>query len=228
VRYSGEPRSIAKFDVQALVSQAQRAKAVIVMTCAVGDTLVDDTKLLQVHGATGRLSQEALLRSVRLSRERTFEQDPKYPIRLLVDIAIKALSAAINDPTTAVQTIDQIEDLLHRLGRCNLDVGYATDGSGAVRLIFPVPTWEDYLTLAFDEIRQYGASSVQVMRRLRAALVGLAESLSSAERVVAVKRYLEHLDQIVAHSTLDAQDRLMAKLEDPQGLGLSRRHPSTH
>jgi uncharacterized membrane protein len=228
VRYSGEPRTIAKFDVEALVSQAQQAKAVIVMTCAVGDTLVDDTKLLQVHGATGQLSKEALLRSVHLSRERTFEQDPKYPIRLLVDIAIKALSAAINDPTTAVQTIDQIEDLLHRLGRCNLDVGYATDASGAIRLILPMPTWEDYLTLAFDEIRQYGASSVQVMRRLRAALVGLAESLSSAERVDAVKRYLEHLDQIVAHSTLDAQDRLMAQLEDPQGLGLSRRRPSAH
>jgi uncharacterized membrane protein len=228
VRYSGEPRTIAKFDVEALVSQAQQAKAVIVMTCAVGDTLVDDTKLLQVHGATGQLSKEALLRSVHLSRERTFEQDPKYPIRLLVDIAIKALSAAINDPTTAVQTIDQIEDLLHRLGRCNLDVGYATDDLGAVRLILPMPTWEDYLTLAFDEIRQYGASSVQVMRRLRAALVGLADSLSSADRVDAVKRYLEHLDQIVAHSTLDAQDRLMAQLEDPQGLGLSRRHPSAN
>jgi uncharacterized membrane protein len=227
VRYSGEPRTIAKFDVQALVSQAQQAKAVIVMTCAVGDTLVDDTKLLQVHGATGRVSLEALLRSIHLSRERTFEQDPKYPIRLLVDIAIKALSAAINDPTTAVQTIDQIEDLLHRLGRCNLDVGYAEDGSGVVRLIIPMPTWEDYLTLAFDEIRQYGASSVQVMRRLRAALVGLADSVSSAERVDAVRRYLEHLDQSVAHSTLDPQDRLMAQLEDPQGLGLSRRHPST-
>ena len=228
VRYSGEPRSIAKFDVQALVSQAQQAKAVIVMTCAVGDTLVDDTKLLQIHGAIGQLSKEALLRSVHLSRERTFEQDPKYPIRLLVDIAIKALSAAINDPTTAVQTIDQIEDLLHRLGRRNLDVGYATDGSGAIRLILPMPTWDDYLTLAFDEIRQYGASSVQVMRRLRAALVGLTESLSCAERVDAVKRYLDHLDQIVAHSTLDAQDRLMAQLEDPQGLGLSRRHPPFH
>jgi uncharacterized membrane protein len=49
-------------------------------------------------------------------RERTFEQDPKYPIRLLVDIAIKAPSQAINDPTTAVQTIDQLEDLLRRLG----------------------------------------------------------------------------------------------------------------
>ena len=228
VRYSGEPRTIAKVDIRSIVSQAQQAKAVIVMTCAVGDTLVDDTKILQVHGSKGHLSKEALLQSVYFSRERTFEQDPKYPIRLLVDIAIKALSAAINDPTTAVQTIDQIEDLLRRLGRCNLDVGYATDMRGEVRLIYPMPTWEDYLTLAFDEIRQYGATSVQVMRRLRSALVGLTESLRSAERVDAVRRYLEHLDQIIAHSTLDAQDQLMARHEDRQGLGLSRNHSSAN
>jgi uncharacterized membrane protein len=100
------------------------------------------------------------MRAVHLDRERTFEQDPKYPIRILVDIAIKALSPAINDPTTAVQTIDQIEDLLRRLGECDLDAGYASDANGIVRLIFPMPTWEDYLTLAFDEIRQYGVTSV--------------------------------------------------------------------
>jgi len=228
VRYLGEPRTIAKFDIEALVSQAKRAKAVIVMTCAVGDTLVDDTQVLEVRGATSQLSKETLLRSIHLGRERTFEQDPKYPIRLLVDIAIKALSPAINDPTTAVQTIDQIEDLLRRLGRCNLDVGYATDDHDDFRLIFPMPTWEDYLTLAFDEIRQYGGSSVQVMRRLRSALVGLIESLPSAERVDAVQLYLAHLDQIIAHSPLDAQDQMMARLEDRQGLGLSRKHPSTH
>ena len=227
MRYSGEPRTITKFDTKALVLQAQQANALIVMTCAVGDTLVDDTQLLQVHGATGQISKEALLRSVHLNRERTFEQDPKYPIRLLVDIAIKALSAAINDPTTAVQTIDQIEDLLRRLGRCDLDAGYVADAYGDVRLIFPMPTWDDYLTLAFDEIRQYGASSVQVMRRLRSALVGLTEYLPSVERVGAVQRYLEHLDKIIAHSPLDAEDQLMARYEDRQGLGLSRKRPST-
>ena len=89
-----------------------------------------------------------------------------------------------------------------------------------------MPTWEDYLTLAFDEIRQYGATSVQVMRRLRSALVGLTESMPSAERVDAVERYLEHLDQIIAHSALDAEDQLMARHEDRQGLGLSRNHSS--
>jgi len=228
VKYSGEPRTIAKFDIKALVSQAQKAKAVIAMACAVGDTLADDTQLLQVHGALNQLSEPALRRCVYLSRERTFEQDPKYPIRLLVDIAIKALSPAINDPTTAVQTIDQIEDLLHRLGRCELDAGYATDAHGDLRLIFPMPTWEDYLALAFDEIRQYGASSVQVMRRLRSALVGLVESLPSTERVDAVRRYLAHLDQVIAHSPFDAEDQLMARQEDRQGLGLSRKRASIH
>ena len=119
----------------------------------------------------------------------------------------RRLSPAINDPTTAVQTIDQIEDLLRRLGRRELDTGHARDAKGALRLVFPMPTWEDYLTLAFDEIRQYGATSVQVMRRLRAALVGLTESLSDKERADAVRRYLEHLDLVIERSSLDAEDR---------------------
>jgi uncharacterized membrane protein len=222
LRYSGEPRTIAKLDIAALVRQAQRAQGVIVLTCAVGDTLVEGTLLLQVHDAKYQLPEKGLMRAVRIDRERTFEQDPKYPIRLLVDIAIKALSPAINDPTTAVQTIDQLEDLLRRLGGYELDVGSAGDADGVVRLIFPMPTWEDYLTLAFDEIRQYGVTSVQVMRRLRSALVGLMDSLSRADRVDAVRRYLEHLDHVIEHSTLDAKDRLMAHQEDRQGLGLSR------
>jgi hypothetical protein len=155
---------------------------VIVMECAVGDTLVDDTLLLRVHGGQQPLAETPLRQAIRMARERTFEQDPKYPLRLLVDIAIKALSPAINDPTTAVQAIDQIEDLLRRLGRRTLDAGCVMDEQGDLRMIFPTPTWEDYLTLAFDEIRQYGASSVQVMRRLRSALLGLADSVTEAER----------------------------------------------
>jgi uncharacterized membrane protein len=162
------------------------------------------------------------MQSIQLGTERTFEQDPKYPIRLLVDIAIKALSPAINDPTTAVQAIDQIEDLLRRLGRHDLDAGFAKDDNGVLRLIVPMPTWEDYLTLAFDEIRQYGATSVQVMRRLRAALIGLADSTTTAARAETVRQYLKHLDLVIERSPLDSEDKAMAFREDRQGLGLSR------
>jgi len=151
LKYSGAPRTIARLDIQALVGQAQQAKGVIVMKCAVGDTVVEGTPLLQVHGAESQLPEQALMRAIHLMRQRTFEQDLKYPIRLLVDVAIKALSPAINDPTTAVQTIDQIEDLLLRLGQSELDAGYVKDANGIIRLVVPMPTWEDYLSLAFDE-----------------------------------------------------------------------------
>jgi|SRR5262245_31704975 len=95
------------------------------------------------------------------------------------------------------------------------------------RLVFPMPTWEDYMTLAFDEIRQYGSTSVQVMRRMRSALVNLAASAPNAERAGVVRRYLEHLDLVIERSPLDSLDRLMARQEDRQGLGLSRGRAET-
>jgi uncharacterized membrane protein len=222
LNYTGAPRTIARLDTHALAGQAERTGGVIVMKCVVGDTLVDGVSILQIHGARSHIPESALMRAIDLQLERTFEQDPKYPIRLLVDIAIKALSPAINDPTTAVQTIDQIEDLLRRLGKLDLDAGYICDTRGIVRLIIPMPNWDDYLRLAFDEIRQYGATSVQVMRRLRSALLGLMSSIPVSERANAVQRYIEHLDLAVEHSPLDAEDRFMARQDDRQGLGLSR------
>jgi uncharacterized membrane protein len=223
LHYSGKPRTIAEFDVSALVALARKVEGAIVVAAAVGDTLVEGSVLLRVHGARAPLPEDALLRGVRLARERTFEQDPKYPIRLLVDVAIKALSPAINDPTTAVQTIDQLEDLLRRLGASELDAGFAADKNGALRLVFPTPTWEDYLTLAFDEIRQFGTTSVQVMRRMRAALDGLYGWLPTEDRRQAVRRYIAHLDRTVGTSSFDADDQRMALEEDRQGIGLSRK-----
>jgi len=220
--HATEPRTITHLDIDALVRLASASDAVIVLECAVGDSLVEDTVLLRVFGGDTPIREAALRRGVGLAKERTFEQDPKYPLRLLVDIAIKALSPAINDPTTAVQALDQIEDLLRRLGRHVLDSGCVGDAGGTVRLVFPTPTWDDYLGLAFDEIRQFGGGSVQVMRRLRSALVGVAESATDPGRREAVQRYLRHLDAVVGRSGLDADDQAMARQEDRQGLGLSR------
>jgi uncharacterized membrane protein len=222
--YSGEPRIIAKFNIEALVSIAQRADATIALQCGVGETLVEDTVLLHVHGGTVKLAESVLTKAIRLATLRTFEQDPRYAIRILVDIAIRALSPAINDPTTAVQALDQIEDLLRRLGSRRLDTGYAVDSTGNVRLTFPVPTWDDYLALSLDEIRQFGATCIQVMRRLRACLVGLADTILIKERKDAVLRYVDHLNQNIDRSGFDDQDQAEALQEDRQGLGLSRKH----
>jgi uncharacterized membrane protein len=85
-----------------------------------------------------------------------------------------------------------------------------------------MPTWEDYLALAFDEIRQFGMSSIQVMRRLRAVLVGLADATTIPDRAEAVRRHLRHLDEAIKQSSFDPQDKAAASQEDRQGLGLSR------
>ena len=223
--YFGEPRVIARLDIGALVRLAQTTDAVLVLDCGVGETLVEGSVLMHVHGGTMPFAERVLMRTVRLANSRTFEQDPKYAIRLLVDIAIKALSPAINDPTTAVQALDQIEDLLRRLGRRELDAGRAFDTNGVLRLIFPVPTWQDYLALAFDEIRQFGGMSVQVMRRLRAVLVGLADTVTVEERRAEVTRYLDHLSLDIGRSDFDDLDQAAALQEDRQGLGLSRKRP---
>jgi len=220
--YTGRPRVIAQFDIQTLVLLAQDADAVIAIECAVGDTLVANTVVMRVHSAAKPIPEPMLMRAVHLARARTFAQDPKYAIRLLVDIAIRALSPAVNDPTTAVQAMDQIEDLVQRLGQSELDAGRAHDASGKLRLAFPMPTWQDYLELAFDEIRQFGKTSVQTVRRLRSALAGLAETVHTDARRNLVRQYLDHLNSNASLSEFDEEDRITALQEDRQGLGLSR------
>jgi uncharacterized membrane protein len=221
VIHAGEPMAIGAYDVQTLVSLARQTEGLIVMPLAVGDIVIEGETLLTVHGGHAVLPQSALRRAVNMERQRTFEQDPKYAIRLLVDIGIKALSPAVNDPTTAVQALNQIEDLLRRLGTRHLEVGQVGDETGALRLVFPAPTWEDFLSLAFDEIRFYGAASLQVMRRLRTALYDLASAVP-LERQKALSHYIEHLNSTVKNSIKDTEDQTTALQQDRQGLGLSR------
>ncbi len=139
----------------------------------------------------------------------------------MVDIAIKALSPAINDPTTAVQALDQIQDQLLRLGRRRLEIGTVRDSEGIVRLVVPHPTWEDFLRLAFEEIRFCGATSVQVMRRMRAMISDLIAALPP-ERHPALEHHRERLNATIARSFADEEEKLEASVEDRQGLGVPR------
>ncbi len=222
MKHIGKPRAVTWINIDRLAGLASHADGTIVVECAVGDTLIEGSAMLRVHGAKSQIAEGELRKSIHLGDQRTFEQDPKYALRLLVDIAIKALSPAINDPTTAVQAIDQIEDLLRRLAKCNLETSRVIDRNGVLRVVYQMPTWGDYLALAFDEIRQFGAESIQVMRRLRSALAELAGCID-ADRAKLVKAYIKHLDSSIDRSAFDPQDRAAARIEDRQGLGVSHR-----
>ena len=225
--YSGPPRTIQSLNVAALVSLAQRADGVVEMLSAVGDTLVESTPLLRVYGVRQAINEWDLRNAVRTGQERTFEQDPKYSIHLLADIAIRALSPAVNDPTTAVQALDQIEDLLLRLGRRRLEIGEVRDGAGNVRLLMRLPRWDDFLDLAFSQIRAYGATSIQVMRRMKALLSDLIEALP-AERRPGLQRQQRRLDRTIVRSFPDPEDQLEASAEDREGLGAPRMQDVGH
>jgi uncharacterized membrane protein len=221
----GGPRSIQAVDVTGLVQLAKASGAVIEMVAAVGDAVFESMPLLHVLGAREPIDKETLRNEIALGGERTFEQDPKYAIRLLVDIAIKALSPAINDPTTAVQALDQIEDLLMRLGQRHLEIGTYRDSDGKLRLVVPFPTWDDLVRLAFDEICAYGATSVQVMRRMNALVADLTLAVPE-ERRATLKYWDGRLKARIARSFEDTEERQEALKEDRQGLGVPRRHSS--
>jgi uncharacterized membrane protein len=224
LRHSGRPQVVQALDIRALVDMATSSGASIEVATAVGDTVMELTPLFRVHGARQPLDEQALMNALELGDERTFEQDPKYALRILVDIAIKALSPAINDPTTAVQALDQIEDMLLRLGRHRLEIGPYRDANGVRRLTIHHPTWDDFLLLALDEIRSCGASSVQVMRRMNALIANLMLVLP-AERQAALRDWERRLRGTVERTFASAEERQNASVADRQGLGLGPEKP---
>jgi uncharacterized membrane protein len=221
ILHHGQPRSLESVNVNQLVKLAQQHDACIKVVTAVGDTVLEGTPLLHIFNAHHPFPAIELSRVLELGGERTFEQDPKYAIRLLVDIAIRALSPAINDPTTAVQALDQIGDLLLRLGGRRLEIGAYPDDSGRIRLIIPFPSWDDFLRLSFEEILSYGARSVQVMRRMKALIADLL-TVVAPERRAGLQYWQGRLQTSITRSFEDAEEKLSASGEDRQGLGVTR------
>jgi len=217
--YKGKPRSLQAVDVNGLLGLAASSGGVIEMTVAVGDTVIELMPVLRVLGARQPVDERRLWNEIEIGDERTFEQDPKYSIRLLVDIAIRALSPAINDPTTAVQALDQIEDLLTRLGQRDLDVGAYRDDEGDLRLVVPFPTWEDLVRLALDEICFCGATSVQVMRRMNALLGDMILHLPEDRRRV-LQHWQGRVRSTITRTFVNEEEKAEALQEDRQGLGV--------
>jgi uncharacterized membrane protein len=155
---------------------------------------------------------------VAFGRERTIEQDSTFAFRVIVDIAIKALSPAINDPTTAVIAIDQLQRLLRLVGGRHLNDGALSSPDGSLRLLFPVPSWDDFVQLAISEIRLYGATNFQVARRLRAMIEYLVEGLPESRRP-ALRQQLDMLDRMLQKFNYLPEDVMLSSQPDFQGLG---------
>ena len=204
--------------VEQLVDLASKADGTIEVVPQVGDFLAADEPLFHLYGGAATVSDADLQATVALGVERTMEQDPSFAFRILVDIAIKALSAAINDPTTAVLAIDQLHRLLRRVGLQDLRGERFRDEQGQVRVIFRTPNWEDFVHLSCTEIRHCGVGSIQIPRRMRAMLENLMQTLPP-HRHAELRQQLELLDQAVAGTYSVPADLALARVADTQGLG---------
>ena len=154
-----------------------------------------------------------------VSLEPTLDEDVAYGVRLLVDIAERSLAdSPFQDPTTAVQAIDRLHDILRQLARRPFPDGRHRDQAGHVRLTINTMSWEAYVHLAFNEIRLAGAGSPQVARRLKAALTDL-KSISPPERTEILDLQLELLTTATEAALNDERDVALALNDDREGIG---------
>jgi uncharacterized membrane protein len=138
----------------------------------------------------------------------------------LVDICVRALGDPF-DPTTAVQAIDRLHDFLRHLVTRKFPNGVCRDQAGTVRVVIKTISWDDYVRLSFEEIRNRTAGSVQTTRRLRACLEDLLEC-APEERRAPLERQLHLLDADIESSGDSTRDTAVWRQSDPQGIGASR------
>ncbi len=205
-------------DIPTLVALARLHDGLIEFLPQVGDFVAADEPLFVLHGGAMAIDDRTVRSTVAFGPERTLEQDPMFAFRIIVDIALKALSPAINDPTTAVLALDQVHRLLRRVGRRKLRGEVIVDGGGRPRVIFRTPNWEHYVQVACNEIRACGANNLQVARRMRAMLLDLRGTLAQHRRP-ALDAELNLLDWAVQTHFTRPEELALARIPDTQGLG---------
>ena len=212
--------AIQAVDPDGLVRWAREHGAELVLPHPLGDFVQTGEVLVLVYGGEpGPRAAAELEGMIALDEERTFDQDPAFALRMMVDMANRALSPEVNDPTTAVQVLDHIGEVLGDIGRTDLDARTKLSGADPpAPVVMVTRRWEDFVTLGLTEIREFGSTSVQIMRRLRALLEELLETVRPEHRPP-VEDELRRLDATVADGWRDSVDLDRASEADRQGIG---------
>ncbi len=205
-------------NVKVLIAAAEKSGGVIEFVPQVGDFVASGDPLFDLYGGAASVNDDVLLGTVILGSERTMEQDPTFAFRIAVDIALRALSLAINDPTTAVLAIDQLHRLLRRVGQRHLRTDHIFDRTEQLRVVFKTPDWEDFVHLAFTEIRCYGSGNLQIVRRMRAMIENLLRTLPG-HRHASLQQQLSLLDREIEAKFKYPEELALARISDSQGLG---------
>lgn len=190
---------VVAVDRNELLAQAVELDVTIDLLVATGDFVPAGAPLLEVVGASPP-EVDAFAAAVTLEGERSLDQDPRYGFRQLVDIAERAVSPSLNDPTTASTVIDVLHDLLAQLVAEPFPSGRVLDPDGTVRVRLVEPVWGDFLDLSVDELLLHGDQYLQVLRGLQRMLLSLQERATPervapiAEKLVLVRERLARVE----------------------------------
>ncbi len=187
---------LQQLDLRRLLDAAP-GRAVIVLRARIGDTLQDGAAVADLYG--GEASDAAILGGLVTGQERTFGQDPLFAFRLLADIGLRALSPAVNDPATAVQVLDTIQGLLAPLATRDLDVAEIADDAGAVKVVLALPSWDDYLQTALDDLIESASRSPMVLLRARTLLTDLLNA-APPQRRSSITWRLQRAEELAARN----------------------------
>jgi len=219
ISHQGTSGIVLAVNVQRLVALDEGSDGLIEFVPQVGDFVSIDDPLFNLFGGAASIKENDLHALVAFGSERTMDQDPTFAFRIAVDIALKALSPAINDPTTAVLAIDQLQRMLRVAGKRDLRTDEILDKSGKLRVIVRTPNWDDFVHLAIREIRICGSNNLQIVRRLRAMLGNLLQTLPEY-RHPALLQELSLLDREITKHFIYPEDVALARIGDTQGLGV--------
>lgn len=218
IELNGDPGVLAAIDRKALIRVADVTGGFVEVIPQVGEFLSGRSGVLRIYNGKSDPTSRQVDAVFVLSRQRTTDQDPAFVIRILVDIAIRALSAAINDPTTATQSIDRIEALLIRLYERHPGPTYVVDSAGEPRALVHAPSWIEYFELGSTELRIYGGRALQIHRRMRAMHEHLLDIVSGADRD-RVQVELNLIDDEAEGNFPSDHDVALARESDRLGLG---------
>lgn len=174
---------VTSVDTDGLMSFADKHDCTLRLNAAVGTFVVTGSALLEVSGRLQLDSDAEALRSlVSLASQRTVDQDAAFGLQQLVDVALKALSPGINDPTTACMCVDRLGALLSRLATRRMPDPYRLSG-GRLRLIAIAPDFAEMLRLAIDPVVVHSRGNQQVLERLLDALRFIRMATRDASRL---------------------------------------------
>ena len=210
---------LTAIDEEGLLAAAVDADACVILDRPAGSSLVEGTPVARAWPVSGEWRDESRAQLVRRVRaavttgyERTASQDLGFGLRQLADVAARALSPGVNDPTTAVHTLGHSSALLCDLVRRDLRSAQLADEHGAVRVVLMREDFAGLLELAVGQPRRYGAQDPGVLSRIYWLLREVGWIVTREEQREAVTTQLERLDRTAAQQEFDQVE--LATLQD--------------